>query len=232
MAATFASRILGQRLYLGAAAAAGAATLFSQRASAARLEQPAPMRTAAATEEELEKLLDGAPRLVRLTGNKEVARSDAAKAEFEDAAHSLIHGHTAPGEFERFDLWVDAEGARTLALVRIGGRMCGHRGIVHGGATAAICDELFGWTAHHCGPDQPTQIYTANLNVNYKAPLVAGTTFLVSTTLKRVEGRKLFLETRVESLDGETVFATATALFIIARANEKGIAQTEGTPVY
>ena len=186
----------------------------------ARLEQSASKRAVASTERELEGLLDGHPGLVRLTSGK-----GAAHAEFEGAAHSLIHGHRGAGEVERFDLWIDVASSRTLALVRIGDRFCGHRGIVHGGATAAICDELFGWTAHHCGPDQPTRIYTAALNVNYKAPLIAGTPVLVSTSLMRIEGRKLFLEARVESLDGETLFATASSLFVIAKGNE-----AQGTP--
>lgn len=216
-------RLLAQRGAIVASAALLGHQAAAAQAPAVHLAQPAPAPTRAvgSTERELERLLDGDRRLARLTGGgKEVVRSQAAKADFEDAAHSLIHGHAAPGEFERFDLWVDAEGARTFALVRIGRRMCGHRGVVHGGATAAVCDELFGWTAHHCAPGQPTQIYTANLSVNYKAPLAAGTACIVSTSLVRVEGRKLFMEARVESLDGRTLFASATALFIVARAKE------------
>jgi acyl-coenzyme A thioesterase PaaI-like protein len=213
------------------------------QSAASRVEQAAPVRSApslavAPTERELERLLDGQPVLKRMTGAS-VTRSAASKAEFEDAEHSLIHGHVGPGEFERFDVWIDAQGASTFAIVRLGDRLCGHRGIVHGGATAAVCDELFGWTAHHCGPGEPTRIFTAYLHIDYKAPLIAGTPLLVATSIARVEGRKLFLESRVQSLDGGTVYATGNALFVIARddaaagARERATRErTEGTPVY
>jgi acyl-coenzyme A thioesterase PaaI-like protein len=208
---------------------AGAATLAVGQAARTHMQQqqqPASaLRAIAATAPELERLLDGADGVRRMTGvGAAKLQSSAAKAEFEDAAHSLIHGHTAPGDFERFDVWVD--GARTIAVVRLGEKLCGHRGIVHGGATAAICDELFGWTAHHCAPGTPTRIFTANLSVNYLVPLPANTTVVVTTRLARVEGRKLFLECVVESVDGATRYASGTSLFIVARPSERA----EGTP--
>lgn len=145
------------------------------------------------------------------------ALAEGTPPDFQEENHSLIHSRREKGAFEAFDVWVDHAAGRTIALVQFGSTLCGHKGITHGGATAAVCDELFGWTAHRCGPGQPTNIFTANLRVDYKAPLPAGVPVVVCTTLDRVERRKLFMRSTVESLDGSTLFATAESLFIIAR---------------
>ncbi|KAJ1627782.1 HotDog domain-containing protein [Pavlovales sp. CCMP2436] len=209
---------LGSSAVLGLNSAQLEAPAPARPLASASLEPPVPPRLLAPTAASLERLLDDDRRLCRLTGpGSTSARSSDAKAEFEEAGHSLIHGRRGQGGWETWDIWLDAEGHQTVAIIRFGDRLCGHRGIVHGGATAATCDELFGWTAHHCGPGKPTRIFTANLSVNYKLPIAAGSNVVVRTSLARVEGRKLYLESSAESPDGLTVYATATSLFIVAR---------------
>ena len=70
---------------------------------------------------------------------------------------------------------------------------CGHPSIVHGGAIASVLDDTFGvlFFASRLGNG-----FTANLNVNYRKPLAAGTDVTVHVAVDRVEGRKV--------RDGET----------------------------
>jgi acyl-coenzyme A thioesterase PaaI-like protein len=64
----------------------------------------------------------------------------------------------------------------------------------------------------------PTAV-TANLNVNYVAPVEGGTTIVVKAYLTAQVGRKLYWEAKVESLPVEEhqVFCEASSLFIIPR---------------
>jgi len=165
---------------------------------------------------EFEKRMDAHPGTKRITSYNGRAEATASFQE----PHSFVHSRRGEGAYEKFDVWLQPAERRTVALVQLGSSMCGHRGIVHGGATATVVDELFGWTAHRCGPDQPARIFTAYLHVDYKAPVVAGIPVVVVTGVERVEGRKIFMQSTVESLDGSTLFARAQSLFVEAATTE------------
>ena len=101
----------------------------------------------------------------------------------------------------------------------LGRRVCGHPGIVHGGVSALILDEMFGqaywaWFAAERGPG-----FTANLNIDYKAPAPASSWLCATVRVTGEEGRKVRLEaTLSDAPDGQgTVFAAATCLFVVAR---------------
>ena len=101
----------------------------------------------------------------------------------------------------------------------LGRRVCGHPGIVHGGVSALILDEMFGqayWAAFakERGPG-----FTANLSVDYKAPAPAGRWLCCTVAVVAEEGRKVRLQATLsdEPDAAGTVYATATCLFIVAR---------------
>ena len=62
--------------------------------------------------------------------------------------------------------------------VQLGNQVNGHEGIVHGGIIALIFDDAMGWGYEALlMSDQdldadPTKIVTANLNIDYRAPLM------------------------------------------------------------
>lgn len=60
-------------------------------------------------------------------------------------------------------------------------------------------------------------IVTANLSVDFRAPLPADTEAIVRIRHDGTRGRKIYFSARLESADGETLFAEATALFVIPR---------------
>ncbi|CAM9316950.1 unnamed protein product [Discosporangium mesarthrocarpum] len=101
------------------------------------------------------------------------------------------------------------------AVVRFGRSTQGHPQLVHGGITALTFDNLFGWALFLQGT---TNVFTAYLKVDYKAPLPCKTTTAVDILIDRVEGRKLFVKGSVRGLgDDKKVYATAEALFVIPR---------------
>jgi acyl-coenzyme A thioesterase PaaI-like protein len=132
------------------------------------------------------------------------------------------------------------------AVVKLGYGLDGHPGVVHGGILALIIDDVLGlgnlalstMPTHH-GGDYTRQsamveyAVTANLNVNYTAPVPAGSTLLVTATLVQQQQptrhdvvppqphphpRKLHWLVRVTSLDETVTYCLASSLYIIPRA--------------
>ncbi|KAH8156918.1 hypothetical protein CIB48_g11328 [Xylaria polymorpha] len=107
-------------------------------------------------------------------------------------------------------------GLSMIAISYLGNELCGHPGIVHGGLVATMLDEGL---ARCCFAALPHKVgMTANLNINYRAPAQADSYVILRATTTRVEGRKAWVEGRIETLVGEgetpVVLAEATALFV------------------
>jgi Uncharacterized protein, possibly involved in aromatic compounds catabolism len=112
-----------------------------------------------------------------------------------------------------------------VADLKVGESLNGHAGIVHGGIISLILDDTLGWgyealhlSSREENPQQGENDYslvvTANLTVNYRKPLRAGSNFVVRVFHEKTEGRKIYFTARIESYDGETLYAEASSLFI------------------
>lgn len=115
--------------------------------------------------------------------------------------------------------WSEKGGKSLISISYLGPDLCGHPGIVHGGFLATMLDEGL---ARCCFAALPNKIgMTANLNINYRAPAQAEKFVVLRATTTKVEGRKAWVEGRIETLvgEGETplVLAEASALFIEPR---------------
>lgn len=98
-------------------------------------------------------------------------------------------------------------------LLAIGDGLNGHPKIVHGGMTAVFMDEIL-WAAHF----NATRLsgFTANLSVDYRAPIPADSVLLARAWLERIDGRKRWLKGTIEGPDGK-VYGEATALFLMLK---------------
>ncbi|CAN8099514.1 unnamed protein product [Discula destructiva] len=114
--------------------------------------------------------------------------------------------------------WLDAAGPEKdyVQISYVGAELCGHPGIVHGGYLATVLDEGLAWPAFAALPHGVGM--TANLNVNYKAPCMAGQYIVLRGKLTKAEGRKAWVEARIETLpEGDekpVVLVEATALYV------------------
>ena len=109
-----------------------------------------------------------------------------------------------------------AGAAKVDALVLLGDHLNGHVGVVHGGFTAALLDDLFGWAAgiERKRFDPETAVFTANLHVDYKRPMPGNGAYHVTVRADRVEKRKkIFLVAEVRDVQGQ-VCAEATSLYV------------------
>ncbi|KAI1137942.1 Thioesterase/thiol ester dehydrase-isomerase [Hypoxylon sp. FL0543] len=113
-------------------------------------------------------------------------------------------------------VFAEAGGKSLVSISYLGDELCGHPGIIHGGLLATLLDEGL---ARCCFAALPQKIgMTANLNINYRNPALAGSYVVLKATTTKVEGRKAWVTGRLETLanEGETpkVLAEADALFV------------------
>ena len=108
-------------------------------------------------------------------------------------------------------------------VLRIGERVSGWDGIVHGGFTASVVDQVVGH--HFCNKGLLGQVgFTANLSVSFTAPLPAECVLVVLSRLEKVERRKYFFAVSCRLFDPTTPaqlgmeVATATCLYIVSKA--------------
>jgi len=124
----------------------------------------------------------------------------------------------------------DAVAGRTklLAIVALGDELNGHPGLIHGGFTSALLDDLFGWTAafegrKFMGGSSGWTIYTANLNVNYRKPMRCDTIYSVEVTAEKIaKQKKVFLSARIRDAEGK-LLVESTSLYLIVRQQHSRI---------
>ncbi|XP_075031996.1 acyl-coenzyme A thioesterase THEM4-like [Calonectris borealis] len=142
---------------------------------------------------------------------------------YRSARHHLPEAPATPGETRLFLRAIEGAGAgfeyamflnaserRLLCLFQPGPYLEGHPGLTHGGAIAAIIDSTLGT----CALAVAGKVVTANLSIDYLAPVPLGAVLLVDGRAERLEGRKVFLSCHVRSTSGDTLHARATGLFI------------------
>jgi acyl-coenzyme A thioesterase PaaI-like protein len=102
-----------------------------------------------------------------------------------------------------------------IGLVTFGSHLNGHPQLVHGGILSLIFDDICGFAYEAVGVPHAV---TANLNVDYRAPVPAGSQVRLSVQLEHREGRKLFWKAQMTSMDQQVLYAEATSLYIIPRS--------------
>ena len=109
------------------------------------------------------------------------------------------------------------DGSEMIQIFYVGTDVSGHPGIVHGGFIATMMDEGLARCAF---PAMKNKVgVTANLNIDYRRPTMAGQFLVLRAKTTKVEGRKAWSEGWLESLEvaeGEVPekLVEASALFV------------------
>jgi acyl-coenzyme A thioesterase PaaI-like protein len=130
------------------------------------------------------------------------------------ALHETLKGDKL---VERYEIYRKKGADEIMAIVRFGQSLNGHPTIVHGGITSLVFDNSYGWLFFCL--KKPASV-TANLVVNYRAPLKQNTTAILKAKLTGEKGRKLFMDATLHEpfADGsEQLIADSNTLFIKMR---------------
>ncbi|KAI1612057.1 HotDog domain-containing protein [Exophiala viscosa] len=99
----------------------------------------------------------------------------------------------------------------------------GHPSVIHGGMACAILDEMMGLCImlHHQHISGPRDsLFTANLNVTYRAPVPTPNDVLVRCWLVGREGRKWLSRGQIVDKDG-LVMTEAEGLWVLTKRQDK-----------
>jgi acyl-coenzyme A thioesterase PaaI-like protein len=151
----------------------------------------------------------------------------------EESSH-VIFGHLLqqPDLLKRYEIYrrvapktknasCDSNGANgandsplVIAFVDFGHSLDGHPGIVHGGILAMMLDDVMGFGFWALGISMAV---TANLSIDYRQPVMAGSGVKVNVYLTGQEGRKLYWKAQMTSLDDRIVYNEATSIYVIPK---------------
>ncbi|KAJ5825836.1 hypothetical protein N7474_002974 [Penicillium riverlandense] len=108
-------------------------------------------------------------------------------------------------------------------FVQVGPALNGFEDVAHGGIVASLLDETLSFCveAWRCSFDlaakrpaaQQTRLYTANINISYRAPATTPGIIGITAWLRWMDGRKWFLEARMTDQHGK-VLAEAQTLYV------------------
>jgi acyl-coenzyme A thioesterase PaaI-like protein len=125
---------------------------------------------------------------------------------------SFVSGRQAADRM-RVAYFRKADDDRLLARAWFGPGTEGPPAHAHGGAIAAVLDEIMGgvcWMNGH-------PVLAARVTINFARPIPLGTDATVEAWIDLIEGRKI--STRARLLDAESlVFAEADGLFVVMKA--------------
>jgi len=107
-----------------------------------------------------------------------------------------------------------------VGVLHFGQNLNGHDGIVHGGVVSLLFDDAMGFAYEAMGIKMA---FTANLVLNFRKPVPAGCKALLRVYHSKqphegTSSRKVYFEAQLTSLDGETLYAEGTSLYIIPRS--------------
>ncbi|NXH52860.1 THEM4 thioesterase, partial [Rhabdornis inornatus] len=110
------------------------------------------------------------------------------------------------GDGFEFAMFLNVPKGRLRCLCQPGPFLEGHPGLTHGGAIATLIDTSLGTLALAVAG----RVVTANLSIDYVAPVPLRSVLLLEASLERRQGRKLFLGCDLRDAEGDTLHARAT----------------------
>lgn len=139
-----------------------------------------------------------------------------------DLQSHLVHGTLFEETLlEGYECYYNAKTQDLVTLVFIGDKLNGHAGIVHGGISATLLDNCFGWLA--TASKKPLG-FTVYLNVNYKRMVPQNSLVIIQTKFTEISGRKQFMSGTLSDVDGN-IMVDATTLFVVPRSKDSTAAK-------
>lgn len=132
--------------------------------------------------------------------------------------HVLYSTLLDDSRIKRYEVYKHRHNEEIFCVIDFGESLVGWPDIVHGGISALLIDNSFGWLlfAYH----KPMSV-TANLNLNYRSPVRSNSTSILRVKIDHVDGRKLHMTGTLEEAGTGRMQVEAKSLFIIATKKTK-----------
>ena len=147
---------------------------------------------------------------------KDNLKIDVSKKDYR-TTHAIYGNLMGDDRIEAYEVYKKNDSDEVKCILKFGNKLNGYPGIVHGGITALLFDNCFGWL--FISMKIPKAV-TANLTINYKKPIFANNAYVITTKLSKLEGRKLTMEGTLSDKNG-AVLAESTSLFIVLSDQKK-----------
>lgn len=162
-------------------------------------------REAAATAE----IVESGPRRERPIMKMKRQMWESAPPDAGPMAHFVECVVSGPANPMGIAMQVRREGDRAVADVTFGAAFEGAPNRAHGGAVAAVMDDIMGYVL----AIQVTPAYTGHMGISYRAPTPVAQPLVATAWMASRDGRKLTMEGTLTDGDGQLI-AKADGLFI------------------
>ncbi|KAJ1425434.1 HotDog domain-containing protein [Ochromonadaceae sp. CCMP2298] len=108
---------------------------------------------------------------------------------------------------EAYEVYKHRTREEIYCILKVGSRLNGYPGILHGGISALLLDTSYGWLFISTG--LPPAV-TANLDVNYRAPIKQNSLCILRARVDQVKGRKLYMSATLSDITGANVTGGVT----------------------
>ncbi|KAI8991173.1 HotDog domain-containing protein [Mycotypha africana] len=146
-----------------------------------------------------------------------------------DIIEYKAYSHSSPGEIEHSLTITTLRGPDKIivpplmffntsyteltTVLHLGKKLCGHEGIIHGGLAATILDETLCYLGYPAlAPNKV--VFTANLNINYRKPILSNQWVVIKAKLDKKEEYKAHVSASIRSLKEDALLTEATCLLI------------------
>ena len=124
------------------------------------------------------------------------------------AVHDTLDGSS---KIESYEIYRHREQNELFVIVKFGSALNGHQEIVHGGISALILDNSYGWLFMAAGFPPA---FTANLVLNYRSPIRKDSFSILKAKVDKFEGRKLHMTATIEDALTGRLQVESSTLFI------------------
>ncbi len=98
-----------------------------------------------------------------------------------NAFHDTLRGSR---EVKLYEVYQKRTGHEVACVIKLGDRLNGHPGIVHGGIISTVFDNSYGWLFITM---EIPPAFTVNLNVNFRKPVFENSTALVRAKVTEIK---------------------------------------------
>lgn len=156
------------------------------------------------------------PKTFKKYLGRDKSSEDIAKAMCNNVVFGTMNG---ANKIEVYEVYKKKDADEVYCIIKFGNKVSGYPGVVHGGITSLLFDQNFGNLMASAG--LPPAV-TANLTVNYRGPVFAGSWAIMRTKVDHVRGRKQFMSATLHDVNGGTprLLAECTSLFVEIKRRE------------